>query len=340
MMQVLMSKPAYERVAARLREIGDDLQVLAIDADGRVTEGDRPFDGVVDPEVGWVSLDMFPNGPMQQIYDSLLKGNNARWVQVLSAGLNNPNFKAIMEKGVRLSKNDAQAPAIAEYVVAHAFSLLHPIAEQRAAQTAHTWQRITFREIAGTRWVLVGFGAIGTEIAARLKPFGVHLTAIRRQAGEDPRVDAVLPGRALGDVLPETDVVVLACALNEETRGLANGSFFASLKKGAIFINIGRGGLVDEAALRDGLERGQPGHAVLDVFATEPLPPDAWFWDHPQVRVTAHTSNAGSGVMARGDALFLENLRRYQEGRPLRNEADISEATVISGEGLPASARA
>ena len=102
---------------------------------------------------------------------------------------------------------------------------------------------------------------------------------------------------------------------------LQASAFFERLKKGAILINIGRGDLIDEAALRAGLDRDQPGHAVLDVFATEPLPADSWFWNHPKVRVTAHTSNAGDGVMRRGDELFLDNLGRYLKGEPLRNEA-------------------
>jgi phosphoglycerate dehydrogenase-like enzyme len=124
--------------------------------------------------------------------------------------------------------------------------------------------------------------------------------------------------------------VVLACALNDDTRGMCDAAFFQVVKPGAILINIGRGALVDEDALKAGLERDQPGHAVLDVFAVEPLPADSWFWDHPKVRVSAHTSNSGDGNVGRGDDLFLENLRRYLARETLLNEADPSEV------GLPA----
>ena len=173
---------------------------------------------------------------------------------------------------------------------------------------------------------MAGFGNIGHEIAKRIKPFGVHLTVVRRSpAAEGDLVDQVITLKDIHTELPQADVVVLACALNDETRNMCDDGFFRAMKPGAVLINIGRGGLVDEDALRAGLDRDQPGHAVLDVFQTEPLPADAWLWDHPKVRVTAHTSNSGDGNLDRGDDLFLENLRRYLAKEPLLNEADKSE---------------
>ncbi|MEO6340255.1 MAG: NAD(P)-dependent oxidoreductase, partial [Caulobacteraceae bacterium] len=194
-------------------------------------------------------------------------------------------------------------------------------AEQRRAQEAHQWKRVGFREVASTRWLLVGFGAIGRGIAARLHPFGAHLTVVRNHPAPDPLADEVRPASDLINLLPDADVVVLACPLTEETRGMAGEAFFAAMKPGSLLINIARGGLIDEAALRAGLDRDQPGQAVLDAFEIEPLPADAWYWDHPKVRVTAHCSNAGDGLDGRSDLLFLENLRRYRAGEPLLNEA-------------------
>lgn len=106
------------------------------------------------------------------------------------------------------------------------------------------------------------------------------MTVVRR----DPTaggVNRVATLAQLPQVLPEADVVVLACASNDETRGLADTSFFSAMRPGAILINVGRGDLVDEDALRSGLDRSQPAMAVLDVTATEPLPADHWLWDHP-----------------------------------------------------------
>jgi phosphoglycerate dehydrogenase-like enzyme len=232
---------------------------------------------------------------------------------------------------VRLSKSSAQATPIAEYVVAHALSLQVPIDAQAALQAKHEWKNTPYRELGHTRWLMAGFGNIGHEIAKRIKPFGVHLTVVRRSpTGQGDLADQVIALKDIGGELPQADVVVLACALNDETRSMCDKAFFKAMKPGAILINIGRGGLVDEDALRAGLDRDQPAHAVLDVFQTEPLPADSWFWDHPKVRVSAHTSNSGDGNLGRGDELFLENLRRYLAGDALLNEATPSEV------GLPA----
>jgi phosphoglycerate dehydrogenase-like enzyme len=91
------------------------------------------------------------------------------------------------------------------------------------------------------------------------------------------------------------------------------------MRLGSILVNIGRGGLVDEDALRSALDDDRPAHAVLDVFKTEPLLPESWFWDHPKVRVTAHASNRGQLSGPRGEAFFLDNLDRYLKGEALIN---------------------
>jgi phosphoglycerate dehydrogenase-like enzyme len=325
-MQILMSKAAYGRVGERLAKIAPDADVVTVvSADAYERNGQKVEVDAIDPEAVWFSLDSYAGGLMGALVGRTLKSPSARWVQVFSAGIDAPIFRTILEKGLRMSRSSAQAIPIAEYVVAHALSLQVPIEQQAALQRAHTWKSTPYRELAKTRWVLVGYGNIGREIARRIKPFGVDLTVIRHSPGAAELADRTLTLKDLQGVLPETDVVVLAPALNDETRGMCDDAFFKAMKPGSILINIGRGGLVDENALRAGLDRDQPAHAVLDVFQTEPLPADSWFWDHPKVRVSAHTSNSGDGNVGRGDELFLENLRRYLAKEPLLNEAHPSE---------------
>jgi len=323
-MQILMSEAALARVRDRLNSAAPGAEIVTLDAAGALKR-DGATITAASPAAAWLSRDLFRTPLLKLAADYVLRSPSVRWVQTFQAGLDNPMFRQMKAKGVRVTKSNAQAPAIAEYVVAHVLSLLHPIGEQHRAQQEHTWRRVPFREIASTHVVLVGFGSIGQEVAKRLQPFGCQITVVRRRAQTPTPAFETGALADLAQLLPRADVVVLACALNEETRGLAGEAFFAAMKQGSILINIARGGLVDEAALRAGLAREQPGVAVLDVFQAEPLPPDAWFWTHPQVRLTAHCANDGDGVTSRGDELFLENLRRYSSGDALLNEADLVE---------------
>jgi phosphoglycerate dehydrogenase-like enzyme len=333
-MQILMTKAASERVRGRVATIAPDAEIITAVSEEAYERAGQPIAAEdINPEVVWLSLDSYASGTLGRLYSRLMKSDAPRWTQIMAAGIDNPIFRSILEKGVRLTKSSAQATPIAEYVVAHALSLQVPILAAAALQAKHEWKSTPYHEVARTRWLMAGFGNIGHEIARRIKPFGVHLTVVRRSPAEEgDLVDQVITLKDIHNELPQADVVVLACALNDETRNMCDEAFFRAMKPGAALINIGRGGLVDEDALKAGLDRDQPGHAVLDVFQTEPLPADSWFWDHPKVRVTAHTSNSGDGNLDRGDALFLENLGRYLSKQPLLNEADPSEV------GLPARA--
>lgn len=325
-MQVLIGAQALERVRARVEPLLAGHEVVTLVAPGqfKLNGQDVPPDQV-DPDLIWSSLDLYKTGLLPDLLRVVLKGRKGQWMQTFNAGLDAPVFRSIMEKGVRITKSDAQSVPIAEYVVGHAISLILPIAHQADLQARREWAPTPYKEIGQTRWTLIGYGAIGKAIATRAKAFGAHVSIVRRQVAPDALVDQVIGLDDLAQVLPTSDVVVLACALTDETRNLADAAFFAAMQKDAILINIGRGGLVDEDALRSGLAENKPAHAVLDVFQTEPLPQDHWIWSHPQVRVSAHTSNSGDGVLARGDDLFVRNLTRYLAGEPLVNEASRSE---------------
>jgi phosphoglycerate dehydrogenase-like enzyme len=133
----------------------------------------------------------------------------------------------------------------------------------------------------------------------------------------------VTPDR-LGEVIGEADVVVLSAPATPGSRQLVDAGFLAAMKSGSLLVNVGRGALVDEAALLDALDTGTPAVAVLDVFEHEPLPPDHPFWTHPRVRVTPHNAAGGFGRLRRQAELFDANLDRWLAGRPL--EYDVTDA--------------
>jgi phosphoglycerate dehydrogenase-like enzyme len=200
---------------------------------------------------------------------------------------------------------------------------------RRAAQAAREWKRMPFREIADSRWLVIGFGAIGEGVAERVNAFGGRVTGVRRSGAAHPAAERMAQLADLPRLLPEADVVVLCCPLTAETRHVADAGFFGAMKQGSVLANVGRGGLVDEAALLAALDRGAPEHAVLDVFETEPLPAESPFWNHPRVALTGHASGMSAGNPIRNDRLFIENLRRFLAGEPLLHEASAAE--VLAG---------
>lgn len=320
-MNVFLTEAALGRVQPQLAALDLELRLAVLCPDGKIRLDGQPIaEGAVGPEVVWMSLDAFASHQLEPFFRLALTDPAVKWVQTFNAGLDSPLFRQIFDRGVKLSNSSAQAAAIAEYILAQVLSEWHPIRAQRAAQADHAWKRISFRELGQSHWLIVGYGHIGRETAKRAKAFGARVTGIRRRQEPDEFADAIHLLEDLPTLLPQADIVVLSTSLTGTTRRLADAAFLARLKPGAILVNVGRGGLVDEAALLKALDGDRPGLAILDVFETEPLPADSPFWDHPKVRLTAHCSPSSAGTVARGDALFLDNLGRFARGEPLRNE--------------------
>ena len=168
----------------------------------------------------------------------------------------------------------------------------------------------------------MGYGPIGHEVAKRAKAFGAGISVVRRSPKTSAIVDKAGTIADLGTLLPEADIIVFACPLNEKTRGFASIDFFKAVKPGAILVNIARGGRIDDASMIEALDDGLLETAVLDVFHTEPLPIDDPLWSHPKIRLTPHTSFAGNGGQERWDQLFLDNLVRFTKAEALTQEVD------------------
>ena len=285
-------------------------------------DGQEVANSAIDPEAIWLSLDVWEKKHMAPFITAALSALALKWVQTFNAGMDSPIFKQIFDRGVRMSASSAQSISIAEFVLAQVVAEWHPQAQYRDAQRAHEWKRIRFRELSETQWLIIGYGNIGREVARRAHGFGAKVIGARRSAGLDEFAERVVTLADVPALLPCADIVVLACALNDETRDLANAAFFAAMKTDSVLVNIGRGGLVDEVALVGALAADRPRLAILDVFREEPLPKESALWDHPKIRVSAHTSSAGSGAQARGDRLFLDNLARYLRGGALLNEVN------------------
>lgn len=334
-MEVLLHEKSYARVRPRLCSLGLDLNVVRVDADGRyIRDGGRIAPEDAKPEAFWLSLDFIAARQFDDAFDMALRPGTVKWMQTVTAGLDRGRYREIVEAGIRLSNSGAQAVAIAEYVLAQVLNAYQPFEEQVAAQARGEWLETRFRELSRSVWLIVGFGPIGQAVAARARSFDARVVVVRRGSDSHGLADEMGRMEDLPDLLPRADVIVLACSLNDRTRGFADAGFFRRVKEDAVFVNVARGALVDDAALIDCLDTGRLRRTVLDVFAAEPLDPESPYWGHPRARVTAHTSWAGDGTVPRGDDLFLGNLARYARGEAL--EMEVNPADVLLQAPRPA----
>ncbi|KQX23453.1 MULTISPECIES: D-2-hydroxyacid dehydrogenase [unclassified Sphingomonas] len=251
-------------------------------------------------------------------HDAIRRAPNLRWVQSASSGFDAPFLRELADRGVAVSRTTVQSLGIAEFVMARLLSLFQREPERHALQAARDWRALPFREIHGTRWLIVGFGTIGRDIAIRAKAFGAEIVGMRRDPSPDPAADRIAHPERLSDELAGADVVVLALPLSDATRHMIDAAALAATKPDAVLINVGRGGLVDHYALIAALDAGRPAHAILDVAPLEPLPADDPLWSHPRVWMTAHASAYGDGLGNRADRFALDNIRRFLvDGTPL-----------------------
>jgi phosphoglycerate dehydrogenase-like enzyme len=329
---VLLTDHAARTYAAQLAGSGVATRLARLEPDGHLVVDGRV--GAVDevaPEVAWLTAEAFYDGVVVPFFELVHRAESIRWVHSPAAGVDLPFYAGLGERGVRLTTSHVNAIPIAEYVLGTVLAHYQQLERWREAQQAHEWRHHEFREVFGTTWLVVGVGAIGGAVARRARAFGARVLGVRRHpTGAEPVDELVSPDRLL-DAVPVADVVVLCAPATPQTQRMVDERFLAALRPGAVLVNVARGALVDEPALLRALDRGTPELAILDVFATEPLPPDSPLWSHDRVVVTPHSSSGGRGRHERAAALFVENLARYVRGEALLHEVPAEDVPRRSG---------
>ncbi len=262
----------------------------------------------------------------------LAAARRLRWVHSPAAGVGGILFPGMVQSPVVLTNSRGiSAETIAEHVVAVTLALFRKLPLTFSAQAAHDWAQdavlagAPLRLIAGSDALVVGLGAIGRAAAQRFHALGARVTGIRRRASEPPPagVDRVAPPDQLLDLLAQTDIVVLATPQTAATTRLIGVRELAAMRSAAVLVNVGRGPLVDEAALVSALTRAPGiGGAALDVFVEEPLPRHSPLWDLPNVVITPHVAGFRPEHWEAVTTLFAGNLRRFEAGLPLENLVD------------------
>lgn len=269
--------------------------------------------------IAFFSHDAFPErvGPFMKV---ALGAPNLRWFHSMAAGIDNPVFQGLLDRGVRLTTSSgASAPPIAATCIAYLLALSRGFPRLARAQAAHDWSPQRFTELSGRRIVVAGYGPIGREVVRLATGLGMEPLVLRRRAVGDETV-AVRPLTEIVGAVADAAALVVALPLTDSTRGLVSADVIDALPDDAYVVNVGRGEVVDQAALATALAGGRLGGAGLDVFATEPLPADDPLWDLPNVIITPHMAGSTSGTGRRVVEIFLDNLARFHRGEPMRNE--------------------
>jgi len=309
------------RIAEAAARTGFRAELIALPADpaARLSEAEC---GRI--EAAFFSSDVFPDYS-RQFFSAARKAPRLKWLHVFNAGVDHPIYTEMLGRGVRLTTSSGStAGPIAQTAIMGLLALARGFPHWLIAQRNRQWnpeRKNPARDLRGQTAVILGLGNIGAEIARLARALGLRVIGVRRgpRRAEDP-VDELHPPAALAGLLPRCDWLVIACPLTPETRGLVDARMIAALPRGARIINVARGEIVVEPALIAALRSGHLAGAYLDVFETEPLPPESPLWDLPNVLITPHDSAAAAGNDERVLAIFLDNLGRWQRGEPLVNE--------------------
>ena len=283
-----------------------------------------PGQPVTQEDVDWAQV-ILGNVPA-----AMLHGSPAlEWLQTNSAGV-----EAYIQPGVLAgdtlltNATGAYGLAIAEHMLGMLLELFKKLELYRDAQKSGAWQsQGAVKAVYGSTVLVLGMGDIGGEFAARCKALGAKVIGVRRSPRPCPEyADEVHLLEDLDSLLPQADVVAVTLPGTDATRGLMSRERLAKMKEGAVLLNVGRGFIVDTEALCDALERGHLSGAGVDVTDPEPLPPTHRLWNIPTAVVTPHISGFYHlwETHERIVGIFLENLRHFQAGEPLRNLVDFA----------------
>jgi D-2-hydroxyacid dehydrogenase (NADP+) len=265
--------------------------------------------------------------------DHLARAHQLRWLSSVAAGLDEIATPAILARGVAVtSASGVHGPNIAEHLMAMILMFTRGFPKLFRAQLARRWERdLKSRsdgpgELTGKTLLIVGLGRIGEALAVRVRPFGVHVVAVKHDPGSrhdaGVGVDELLPVGALDDALGRADHVCLTVPLTPATHHLMDARRLGRMRPGAFLYNVSRGAVIDEAALVEALRAGKLAGAGLDVFEEEPLPAASPLWDLESVILTPHVAGVTPLYYQRTAALFADNLERFLSGLPLANRFD------------------
>ena len=258
------------------------------------------------------------------LLDVVPRAPRLRWIQSISAGVEDLASPTLSAHGIVLTNAaGVYDPGLAESVLGFLLAFSTRILEDARLEPG-AWPQDGTRLLRGTTTLIVGAGSIGIETGRLLRAAGLRVRGIARTArAPDDFFESIAGPDALHEELAAADHVVNVLPITPGTRRMFDEAAFAAMRSSAVFVNIGRGSTVDEPALIEALRGGVIAGAALDVFEVEPLPAESPLWRMPNVLVSPHRAGDHEGWEVDVVALFVENLRRFVAGEPLRNVVDV-----------------
>jgi phosphoglycerate dehydrogenase-like enzyme len=251
-----------------------------------------------------------------------LLARGVRWVHVLGTGVDAFPVHLLDGRTLTCSRGGSAVP-IAEWVLAMMLAFEKRLPDAWIDDVpAEPWGRARLGTLAEKTLGLVGLGGIGRAVAERALPFGMRVRAVRRTPAASP-VAGVEIVPSLHELVASADHLVVAAPATPATRHLVDREALAAIKPGAHIVNVARGMLIDETALRAALDDGRVARASLDAVEPEPLPAGHWMYRHPRIRLSPHVSWSMPGAAEVLVDCFIENLRRWRTGEPLAGVVDV-----------------
>ena len=249
-----------------------------------------------------------------------------KWIMVLSAGVEQMPLKEIKERNILMANvRGIHKTQMAEYALAMLLNHYQNLAKFYESQKRKEWNKeVNRREITGRTLTVVGAGSIGEEIARLGKAFQMKTIAVTQSGGERPYFDQVHKQDTVKEALQDADFVISILPSTKETKGYYSAEHFEWMKTSAVFMNIGRGDVVEEKTLLDALDNNQIEHAILDVTPIEPLPKESRIWSHEKITLTPHISGGSEQYIPRAINIFKENLIQFlKDGTLVKNEMNL-----------------
>ncbi len=292
----------------------DQIQAAVPNANVRIA-ADRAGlqDAIVDADI------VFGHVPVA----ALARAQKLKWVQSSAAGPNALLYPEMVANDVIVTscKSNGAIP-LAEHAMMLMLMLNRDAMHWVRAQDARRWDRIYHNELTGLTCGIIGLGHSGQDLALKAKAFHMRVIGMRRSTQPAPNIDVIYPRERLHDLLRESDFVVVTAPLTPETRGMLGEAEFRVMKPTAYFVCFSRGGIAVDAALLRALNEKWIAGAGIDAHDIEPLPADSPFWTAPNTIVTPHNGATTPLTRQRGVDIFVDNLNRYVDGRPLFNLVD------------------